>query len=156
MASAAPTFDFGSGAKGAGQLFGAAADILGANASIRAADQQQDYLNQSAEYDLFRGRLAQMDVDRQAKAVLDAQKTSYAAQNVDLASDSVSQVREETFLEANRVKNEVELNAALEAWGKRETGRIGRASAADNARAARIGAGGQIVGGVASIAGAFA
>lgn len=154
--AAAPTFDFASGAGGVGQLFGAAASILGANASIRAADKQQDYLNQSADYDLLRGRLQQADVDRQAKAVLDGQKISYASQNVDLASESVSQVREETFMEAQRVKNEVELNAAMEAWGKRETGRVGRASAADNARAARIGAGGQVIGGVASIAGAFA
>ena len=154
--AAAPTFDYGMAARGVGGLFGAAASVLGANASIRAADQQQDYLNQSAEYDLFRGRLQQMDVDRQAKAVLDAQKVSYAAQGVDLSSETVSQVREETFMEAQRVKNEVELNAAMEAWGKREQGRIGRNAAADNARAARIGAAGQLIGGLGSLAGAFA
>jgi hypothetical protein len=56
-------------------------------------------------------------------------------------------VREETFYEAQRVKNEVELNAAMEAWGKREQGRIGREQAGAEARAARIGAMGQVVGG---------
>ncbi len=155
MASA-PTFNTGMALQGAGQLFGAAASVLGANAGIRAADRQQDYLNQSADYDLLRGRLAQADVDRQAKQVLDAQKASYASQNVDLASESVSQVREETFYEAQRVKNEVELNAAMEAWGKREQGVIGRQQARDNAQAARIGAAGQVVGGIGSLAGAFA
>jgi hypothetical protein len=129
----APTFSYGQAAGGVGQLFGAAANILGANASIRAADQNQAYLNKSADYDLFRGKLAQMDVDRQAKGVLDAQKVSYAGQNVDLSSESVSQVREETYIEAQRVKNEVELDAAMSAWGKREQGRIGRESAKDAA-----------------------
>jgi hypothetical protein len=151
---AAPTFSYGEAARGTGQLFGAAASILGANAGIRAADLQQDYLNRSADYDLLRGRLAQADVDRQAKAVLDAQKASYASQNVDLASETVSQVREETFYEAQRVKNEVELNAAMEAWGKREQGAIGREQARDNARAARIAAAGQVIGGVGSLIGA--
>jgi hypothetical protein len=153
---AAPTFSYGMAAQGAGQLFGAAASILGANAGIRAADLQQDYLNRSADYDLLRGRLAQADVDRQAKAVLEAQKSSYASQNVDLASETVSQVREETFYEAQRVRNEVELNAAMEAWGKREQGAIGRQQAADNARAARIAAAGQVIGGVGSLIGAGA
>lgn len=151
---AAPTFSYGMAAQGVGQLFGAAASILGANAGIRAADLQQDMLNRSADFDLLRGRLAQQDVDRQAKAVLDAQKVSYASQNVDLSSETVSQVREETFMEAQRVKNEVELNAAMEAWGKREQGRIGRQQARDAAQAARIGAAGQVIGGVGSLIGA--
>jgi hypothetical protein len=152
-AGSAPKFDAAQIGQGINSLFGAAASVLGANASIRAADKQQDYLNQSADYDLLRGRLAQADVDRQAKAVLDGQKASYAAQGVDLASESVSQVREETFYEAQRVKNEVELNAAMEAWGKREQGAIGRDAAADNARAARIAATGQVIGGVSQIIG---
>lgn len=149
---AAPTFDYKAAGGPIGQLFGAAAGILGANETIRAADQNQDYLNQSADYDLLKGSLQIQDVDRQAKAVLEAQKTSYAAQNVDLASESVSQVREETFMEAQRVKNEVELNAAMEAWGKREQGRLGRAQARDQAMGARIGAAGNVVGAVTSIA----
>jgi hypothetical protein len=88
--------------------------------------------------------------------VLQAQKTSYAAQNVDLSSETVSQVREETMLEANRVKNEVELDAAMSAWGKREQGRIGREQAGAEARAARIGAAGQVIGGIGSLGAAFA
>lgn len=139
-----------------GKLFGAAASILGANAGIRAADQNQEALNKSADFDLFKGRLGQMDVDRQAKAVLDAQKVSYASQGVDLSSESVSQVREETFLEAQRVKNEIELDAAMSAWGKREQGRIGREEAGNNARAARIGAAGQVIDAFGSIAAAGA
>lgn len=153
---AAPTFSYSMAGQGVGMLFGAAANILGANAGIRAADQQQDMLNRSADFDLLKGRLQQQDVDRQAKAVLDAQKVSYASQGVDLSSETVSQVREETFLEAQRVKNEVELNAAMEAWGKREQGRIGRQNARDQAQGARIGAIGNVIGGVASLVGAGA
>lgn len=153
---AAPTFSYGEAGRGVGQLFSAAANILGANAGIRAADLQQDMLNRSADFDLLKGRLQQQDVDRQAKAVLDAQKVSYASQGVDLSSETVSQVREETFLEAQRVKNEVELNAAMEAWGKREQGRIGRQNARDQAQGARIGAIGNVIGGVASLVGAGA
>jgi hypothetical protein len=137
-------------------LFGAAASVLGANAGIRAADANNDMLKKSADFDLMRGRLAQADVDRQASAVLQAQKASYAAQNVDLSSESVSQVREESMLEANRVKNEVELDAAMSAWGKREQGRILRDQAGADARAARIGAAGQLIGGVGSLGAAFA
>ena len=154
--AAAPTFNYGQGAQGVGQLFGAAATIMGANASIRAADQNEAYLNQSADFDLMKGRLAQADVDRQAGAVLQAQKTSYASQGVDLSSESVSQVREETMVEAQRVKNEVELDAAMSAWGKKEQGRIGRLQARDAAMGARIGAAGQVIGGVGSLGAAFA
>ena len=144
------------GGQGIGQLFGAAASVLSANAAIRAADANNSMLNRSADFDLMRGRLAQADVDRQASAVLQAQKTSYAAQNVDLSSETVSQVREETMLEANRVKNEVELDAAMSAWGKREQGRILRDQAGADARAARIGAAGQVIGGIGSLGAAFA
>jgi hypothetical protein len=144
------------GGQGIGMLFGAAAGVLGANAGIRAADANNDMLKKSADFDLMRGRLAQADVDRQASAVLQAQKTSYAAQNVDLSSETVSQVREETMLEANRVKNEVELDAAMSAWGKREQGRILRDQAGAEARAARIGAAGQVIGGIGSLGAAFA
>lgn len=151
----APSFSYGMAGQGVGMLFGAAASILGANAGIRAADMQQDYLNKSADFDLLRGVLQQQDVDRQAKAVLDAQKVSYASQGVDLSSESVAQVREETFLEAQRVKNEIELDAAMSAWGKREQGKIGRQAAADQAQAARIGAAGQVLGGAMSLGGAF-
>lgn len=154
--AAAPTFNYGQGAQGVGQLFSAAATIIGANASIRAADQNEAYLNQSADFDLMKGRLAQADVDRQAGAVLQAQKTSYASQGVDLSSESVSQVREETMVEAQRVKNEVELDAAMSAWGKREQGRIGREQARDAAKGARIGAAGQVIGGVGSLVAAGA
>jgi len=133
------------GAQAVGGLFGAAATVHGANASVRAADQQAAYLNKSADYDLLRGRLAQADIDRQAGAVLAGQKSSYAAQGVDLSSESVSQVREETFMEAQRVKNEVELDAAMSAWGKREQGKIGQEAAKDAARAARISAAGQVL-----------
>jgi gas vesicle protein len=150
----APTYDYGAGAQGVGMLFGAAATVMGANASVAAARQQQAYLNKSADYDLLKGRLAMQDIDRQARGVLAAQKTSYAAQNVDLSSESVSQVREETFMEANRVKNEVELAAAMEAWGKREQGAIGVEAAKDAQRAARIGAAGQVIGGVGMLAAA--
>ena len=152
----APTFNYGMAAGGVGSLFGAAASILGANASIRAADANEAMLGKSADYDLMKGRLAQIDVDRQANAVLQGQKASYASQNVDLASESVSQVREETFMEAQRVKNEVELDAAMSAWGKREEGRIGREAAGANARAARINAAGQVVGSAGDMAAAFA
>jgi hypothetical protein len=152
--NAAPNYHY-AGA-GIGSLFGAAASVLGANAGIRAADANNDMLKRSADFDLMRGRLAQADVDRQASAVLQAQKTSYAAQNVDLSSETVSQVREETMLEANRVKNEVELDAAMSAWGKREQGRIMRDQAGADARAARIGAAGQVIGGVGSLGAAFA
>ena len=152
----APTFNYGQAASGVGSLFSAAATILGANAAIRAADANEAMLGKSADYDLMKGRLAQIDVDRQANAALQGQKASYAAQNVDLASESVSQVREETFMEAQRVKNEVELDAAMSAWGKREEGRIGREAAGANARAARINAAGQVVGGVGGMAAAFA
>ena len=152
----APTFNYGMAAGGVGSLFGAAASILGANASIRAADANEAMLNKSADYDLMKGRLAQIDVDRQANAALQGQKSAYAAQNIDLASESVSQVREETFMEAQRVKNEVELDAAMSAWGKREEGRIGREAAGANARAARIGAAGQVIGGIGMGAAAFA
>jgi hypothetical protein len=130
-----------------GALFGAAATIMGANAGIRAADANERMLNRSADFDLMRGRLAQADVDRQAKQILDAQKVSYASQGVDMSSETVSQVFEETMMEANRVKNEVELDAAMSAWGKREQGRMERETAGANARAARIGAMGQVVGG---------
>jgi hypothetical protein len=102
----------------------------------------------------MKGRMAQMEIDRQAGAVLQAQKVAYAGQNVDLSSESVSQVREETFLEAQRVKNEVELDAAMSAWGKREQAKIGVASARSGAAAARIGAAGQVIGGVGGIAAA--
>lgn len=152
----APTFNYAMGAQGIGGLFGAAASILGANAGIRAADANQKYLNDSADFDLMKGKLAQADVDRQAGAVLQAQKVAYASQNVDLSSETVSQVREETFLEAQRVKNEVELDAAMSAWGKREQGKIQRAAAADNARAARIGAAGQVIGSLGAFAAAGA
>ena len=152
----APTFNYGQAASGVGSLFSAAATIIGANAAIRAADANEAMLGKSADYDLMKGRLAQIDVDRQANAVLQGQKASYASQNVDLASESVSQVREETFMEAQRVKNEVELDAAMSAWGKREEGRIGREAAGANARAARIGAIGQVIGGVGMGAAAFA
>jgi hypothetical protein len=152
----APTFNYGMAAGGIGSLFGAAASILGANAGIRAADANNTMLKRSADFDLMRGRLAQADVDRQAGAVLQAQKTSYASQNVDLSSESVAQVREETFLEAQRVKNEVELDAAMSAWGKREQGRIMRDQAGADARAARIGAAGQVIGGLGLGAAAFA
>jgi hypothetical protein len=152
--NAAPNYYY-AGA-GIGSLFGAAAGVLGANAGIRAADANNDMLKRSADFDLMRGRLAQADVDRQATAVLQAQKTSYAAQNVDLSSESVAQVREETMLEANRVKNEVELDAAMSAWGKREQGRIMRDQAGAEARAARIGAAGQVIGGIGSLGAAFA
>jgi hypothetical protein len=154
--NAAPTFSYSQAAGGVGQLFGAAATIMGANAGIRAADANEAMLNRSADFDLLRGRLAQADVDRQASAVLQAQKTSYAAQNVDMSSETVSQVREETMLEANRVKNEVELDAAMSAWGKREQGRIGREHAGAEARAARISATGQIIGGIGQLGAAFA
>jgi hypothetical protein len=143
-------------AQGVGGLFSAAATILGANASVTAARQQQEYLEKSAEFDLMRGRLAQADVDRQAGAAWQEQKASYAGQNVDLASESVSQVREETFVEAQRMKNEVELDAAMSAWGKREQGRIGVKGAKDAQRAARIGAAGQVITSAAMIGAAGA
>lgn len=143
MTDGAPIFY---GAQAVGQLFGAAATVLGANASVHAADLQAEYLRKSADYDLLRGRLAQADIDSQAKQVLAGQKSSYAAQGVDLSSESVSQVREETFLEAQRVKNEVELDAAMSAWGKKEQAKIGQEAAKDAARAARIGAAGQVAG----------
>jgi hypothetical protein len=142
MSDGAPIFY---GLRAVSQLFGAAATVLGANASVHAADQQAEYLWKSADYDLLRGRLAQADIDRQAKQVLAGQKSSYAAQGVDLSSESVAQVREETFMEAQRVKNEVELDAAMSAWGKKEQAKIGQEAAKDAARAARIGAAGQIV-----------
>lgn len=156
MTTAAPTFAWDMAGAGVGSLFGAAATVLGANANVHAADQQAEYLRKSADHDLLKGRLAQMDIDRQAKAVLDAQKVSYAAQGVDLASETVSQVREETYMEAQRVKNEVELDAAMSAWGKREQARIGQDAAKDAARGARIGATGQVIGGAAMLGGAFA
>jgi hypothetical protein len=68
----------------------------------------------------------------------------------------VSQVREETMVEAQRVKNEVELDAAMSAWGKREQGRIGRIQARDAAMGARIGAAGQVVGAMGNFAAAGA
>lgn len=148
--------NYGMAAGGVGQLFGAAATILGANAGIRAADLNEATLNRSADYDLMRGRLQQQDIDRQAAEALQAQKVAYATQNVDLSSESVSQVREETFLEAQRVKNEVELDAAMAAWGKREQGRINTDQARSDARAARIGAAGQVIGGVGGLAAGFA
>lgn len=154
--AAAPTYNVGMGAQGVGSLFGAAATILGANAGIRAADLNQDALNRSADFDLMKGRLAQQDIDRQAGAVLQVQKSSYASQGVDLSSESVAQVREETMVEAQRVKNEVELDAAMSAWGKREQGRIGRVQARDAAMGARIGAAGQVIGGVGSLVAAGA
>jgi len=153
---AAPSYNYGQGAQGVGQLFSAAATIMGANAGIQAADQNAEYLNRSADFDLMKGRLSQAEVDRQAGAVLQGQKVAYAGQNVDLSSESVSQVREETMLEAQRVKNEVELDAAMSAWGKREQGRIGQQQAKDAARGARIGAAGQVIGGVGSLAAAGA
>jgi len=143
-------------AGGIGSLFGAAATILGANAEINAADQNAELLNSSADFDLMRGRLAQMDVDRQAKQAVDAQKVSYAAQGIDLGSETVSQVREETFAEAQRVKNEVELDAAMAAWGKRTQASLNQEAAHKNARAARIAATGQVIGGVGSLASGFA
>lgn len=152
----APTFSYGMAGQGVGQLFGAAASIMGANAGIRAADQNQAMLQKSAEFDIMRGNLAQRDIDRQAKAVLDAQKVAYASQGVDLSSETVSQVREETFSEAQRVKNEVELDAAMSAWGKREQGRIGREAARDAAMGMRIGAAGQVIGGIGGLAAAGA
>lgn len=144
------------GGQGIGQLFGAAATILGANANVNAARAQRDMLNQSADFDIFKGKLALEDIDRQAGAALQAQKASYAAQNVDLASESVSQVREESMREAARAKNLAELDAAMSAWGKREQGRIGEQSAVAARKAARIGAAGQVIGGVASLGAAGA
>lgn len=143
--------NYGAIGGGVGQMFGAVGTLIGADAAVDAAEANRDYLNNSAAWDIRRGNLAQADVDRQAAAVLAGQKTSYAAQNIDLSSESVSQVREETFAEAQRVKNEVELSAAMDAWGKTEQGRLGVEQAKSDRRAARIGAGGQVIGGVGSI-----
>lgn len=152
----APGFDWEMAGSGVGSLFGAAATVLGANASVDAARKQAEYLNRSAEYDLLKGRLTQAEIFKKAAATISEQKVSYAAQGVDLASESVSQVREEAFYESTRIANEVELAAAMDAWGKREQGKIGIEAAEDAQRAARIGAVGQVIGGAAMLGGAFA
>lgn len=146
----APLLGLAAGGMVLGGTLGAAASILGANAGVSAAGEQERLLGLSADFDLLKGQLAQADIGRQARAVTQEQASSYAAQNVDLSSETVSQVREETQLEAARIKNEVELEAAMSAWGKREEGRLGVAAAKNEARAARIGAAGQVLGGASA------
>jgi hypothetical protein len=69
-----------------------------------------------------------------------------------LSSETVSQVREETYKTAAQAKNDVELQAALDAWGKTEQAKINTRAARDAQGAARIGAGGQVLGAVGSLA----
>lgn len=140
--------------QGIGSLLGAAGTLLGAEAAVDAARLNQRFANQSAEFDLLRGRLVQADIDRQAREAISTQKTSYAGQNVDLSSETVQVVREEAFLEAQRMKNEAELDAAFSAWGKKEQARLNVEAARDARRGARISAAGQVIGGVGSLFGA--
>jgi hypothetical protein len=146
---AAPVFY---GAQGVGQLFGAAATVIGANASVAAAQANEAYAKRSAQFDIFRGKLQQEAIDLQAREILAGQKASYASQNIDLSSETVSQVREETYKTAAQAKNDVELQAALDAWGKTEQAKINTRAARDAQGAARIGAGGQVIGAVGSLA----
>jgi len=147
--TAAPTLAYAS--SGVGQLFGAAATIMGANASMAAARANEAYAKRSAQFDIFRGKIQQEAIDLQARETLAAQKSSYAAQNIDLGSETVSQVREETYRTASQMKNDVELQAALDAWGKTEQAKINTQSARDAQRAARIGATGQVIGAVGAL-----
>jgi hypothetical protein len=123
---------------------------------MAAARANEAYAKRSAQFDIFRGKIQQEAIDLQARETLAAQKSSYAAQNIDLGSETVSQVREETYRTANQMKNDVELQTALDAWGKTEQARINSAAARDAARAGRIGATGQVIGAVGSLAAAGA
>lgn len=147
--------DYANLGQGVGSFLGAAGTLIGANANVKAARQNEQFARQSAEFDILRGTLVQQDIDRRAREALAGQKVAYAGQNVDLASETVQVVREETFMEAQRMKNEAELDAALSAWGKREQARLNVESAKDARRGARISAAGQVIGGAGSLMGAF-
>jgi hypothetical protein len=54
------------------------------------------------------------------------------------------------------MKNDVELQAAIDAWGKTEQARINTRAASDAQRAARIGATGQVIGAVGALGSAAA
>ena len=140
----------------AGSILGAYGTIEASNADVSASRQNARFARQSADYDIFAGKLAQMEVHRQAGEILNQQKTSYASQGVDLSSETVSLVREETFAEAARAANEVELQAAMAAWGKRTQASLDVRAARNRQKAARISAAGQVLGGAASAAGTFA
>ena len=134
----------------AGGVLGAAGTLINARNAGKNALEQQAFLSQSADYDLMIGRLRGQDIDTQAGDVLAAQKVSYAGQGVDLSSESVSQVREETLAQAAQMKNEAELDAAMTAWGKKEQGRQGVVEARRAQRGARISAAGQVIGAAAN------
>lgn len=140
----------------AGGLLGAYGTLEASKADVAAARKNAAFMRQSADYDIFAGKLAQMEVHRQAGEALNQQKVSYAAQGVDLASESVSQVREETFAEAARAANEVELQAAMSAWGKRTQATLDVQAAKARQKAARITAAGQVLGGMAGAASTLA
>jgi len=142
---------FAFGGQGIGQLFGAASSFLGAKAVEKAAAANEKLARLSASHELMRGSLRQMDVDREAAAVLNAQKVAYAGQNVDLASETVLTVSEETQYEARRAKNLVELDAAMSAWSMTEQAKLNKAAAKDQAKGMRIGGAGQVIGGVGSL-----
>lgn len=132
---------------------GAVGTLEAAREDVRTAKKNAKFARMSADYDIFAGRLAQMEVHRQAGQVLNAQKVDYASQGVDLSSESVSQVREETLVEASRAANEVELQAAMSAWGKRTQASLDVEAAKNRRKAARISAAGQVIGGGSSALG---
>lgn len=121
-----------------------------AKAMVDAARLNLKFATKSADFDIFASQLKQREVHRQAARAIGAQKTAYASQNVDLSSETVSQLREEAVVEANREANEIEMDALVTAWGKKTQAMVDLENAKNGQQAARIEAQGQIVAGVAN------
>lgn len=128
-------------------ILGGYAQIRQAERDYRLAKSNARFMRMSADYDIFAGKLAQMEVHRKAGEVLNEQKSSFASQGVDLASETVSQVREETLANARDAANEVELQAAMAAWGKRTQAKLDMKKARNDRTSARISGYGQIASG---------
>jgi hypothetical protein len=150
------------GASNAAAAGAAGSSIAGAFATYAAGQKAQALHNFNAEIAslqaqqaLDRGRADSRIVRQRREAVVGAQRAGFSSQNIDIESGTALELQAETAQMSERDINQIESNAAREAWGYKTTasiqkwqGKVAARAATTKAVTSLLSAGAKMAGGM--------
>jgi hypothetical protein len=104
----------------------AAGNIQAGNTNQRLAEMEADSLDRRANLVILKGAEEAAMARRKGQQIQGAQKAGFAAGGIDVSTGTAARLFEETGAETEQDVRQLKLNAAREAWGLREQGKIRR------------------------------
>ena len=139
----------------AGGAMQASAQAQAGKANQRIADFNADQADAQARDAIARGDQAANTRRIQGRQLVGTQKVGYAAQGVQIGDGSAADTVYDTLTRTDQDVVQIKTNAALEAWGYRQSAKIGRFQGATSKAIGNMNAAGTIIGTAGAAAGVY-